>query len=339
MAEEITEYSAVPFSNDGVRQDIPITDWKGGWASIVGGLNGKPTAQQFNMVFYILSSLLNGAVQDVANVQRSLSGTLPKTEYTASKIISMLATAGLMTGCNADMLDGKHSSDYAEAAHSHPASDITSGILPITRGGTGGGSAQDACNALGAMRKAGGTFSGIVYFANGTSCYINATGDAALRSLTTSGDIHAQRVYDAVYNDYAEFMPRGEKTEPGDIVALDTVSQTERYIKATTESTCIAGVHSDEYAVLIGGDRPEVGEDYFKKNLPNYIPVSLVGRVHVKVSGPVHAGEWITVSDIPGVGRALTTGEPFDTRKVVGYAVEGDSETKIRLLKVRVGVK
>lgn len=337
MAEN-NEYSAAPFAQDGIRQEIPIQDWKGGWASIVGGLNGKPTSQQFNMVFYILSSLLNQAIQDITNLNRSVGTALPQSEFTAQKIIAMLAAAGLMTGCNADMLDGKHASDFALSNHSHSASQITSGVLPIARGGTGADTALDACKSLGAMRTAGGTFTGIVYFANGSSCYINATGDAALKSLTTSGDIHAQRVYDSVYNDYAEFMPRGEQTEPGDIIALDTDSQTERYIKATTDSTRIAGVHSDEFAMLIGGDAVKAGESYFDKNIPNFIPVSLAGRVHVKVIGSVKTGDRIVLSDIPGVGRAAADEELQDVRKVVGYAVEGDGSSEIRRIRVRVGV-
>ena len=71
--------------------------------------------------------------------------------------------------------------------------------------------------------------------------------------MTASEDIHAKRVFEAVYNDYAELMPRGEDTEPGDIIALDTNSQQEKYVKATNLSSRIAGIHSDEYGMLIGG--------------------------------------------------------------------------------------
>ena len=208
--------------------------------------------------------------------------------------------------------------------------------MPIERGGTGAGTAADACRALGAMRNTGGTFTGTVYFANGTAHYVGSAGDAHFKSLTASEDIHAKRVFEAVYNDYAELMPRGEQTDPGDIIALDTNSQQEKYVKATNLSSRIARIHSDEYGMLIGGEQVNDGEDFLEKNLPLFIPVSLAGRVHTKVVGPVSTGDCIVLSHIPGVGRAAKPCEYVDPCKVVGYAVEGDNLTEQRRLKVRV---
>lgn len=162
---ELTDYSKVAFSADGVRQEISIDDWRNGWAAIVGGLNGKPTSQQFNMVFYVLSVLTNQNISDVSAVKNTANAALPKESFTAKQIVALLSKYGLMSGCNADMLDGKHADEFAEGKHSHAARDITSGNLPIERGGTGAGTSADACRALGAMRNTGGTFTGTVYFA------------------------------------------------------------------------------------------------------------------------------------------------------------------------------
>ena len=270
-------------------------------------------------------------------VKRTANSAMPKSDFTAKQIVSLLAAYGLMKGCDADTVDGKHSNAFAPSTHEHSASQITSGNLPIERGGTGSGTAADACKNLGAMRNAGGTFTGTVYFANGTAHYVTSAGDAHFKSLAVSGDISAQRVYDAVYNDYAELMPRGEQTEPGDIIALDTGSQTERYIKATNLSGRIAGIHTDEYAMLIGGNKVAEGQDFLEENLPDFIPVSLAGRVHTKVVGPVHTGDYIVLSSTPGVGRAIAPCESYPANKIVGYACEGDDSTDLRLVKVRVG--
>ena len=70
-AGALEDYATAAFSMSGVKQDISLEDWKGGWASIVGGLNGKPTSQQFNMVTYILSALLNQAISDLSTVKRT----------------------------------------------------------------------------------------------------------------------------------------------------------------------------------------------------------------------------------------------------------------------------
>lgn len=56
--------------------------------------------------------------------------------------------------------------------------------------------------------------------------------------------------------------------------------------------------------MLIGGEQVNDGEDFLEKNLPLFIPVSLAGRVHTKVIGPVNTGDCIVLSHIPGVGRA-----------------------------------
>lgn len=114
------------FSADGVKQDISLDEWKGGWAAIVGGVNGKPTSQQFNMVTYILSALLNQVVSDLNTVKRTANDALSKEDFTAAKIIAALASAGLMEGCNVEMLNGKHSTEFAASKHEHSTSDITS---------------------------------------------------------------------------------------------------------------------------------------------------------------------------------------------------------------------
>ena len=169
----------------------------------------------------------------------------------------------------------------------------------------------------------GGTLTGQVNFGSG-SYYVKADGTANFRTVTG-----------AVYNDYAEFFPRGEATEPGDIVALDLTSDHESYIKATATSKIVAGVHSDEYAMLIGGDKVDDGS-YVEKNIEKYIPVSLCGRVFCKCVGKIHRGDTIVVSDIPGVGRAKLPNDYVENTQIVGYAVDEDMNEEIRRVRIRV---
>lgn len=172
-------------------------------------------------------------------------------------------------------------------------------------------SLNDAC-----LKKSGGTMTGTINFGSG-SYYIN-----------TSGVANFSKCYGAVYNDYAEFFPRGEDTEPGDIIALDKNNKEEKYIKATNKSSIIAGVHSDEYAMLIGGEAVSIGEDYISKNIKKYIPVSLCGRVYVKVIGNVDIGDYIIPSDIPGVG--VSSKEYSESS--VGIAISKNNCNKVKIL-------
>lgn len=145
------------------------------------------------------------------------------------------------------------------------------------------------------------------------------------------GILTASRVVNAQYNDYAEFFERGEETEAGDIIALDLSSDEERYVKATPKNRVIVGIHSDEYAHIIGGEKGKTLEE----NLKNFIPVALAGRVHAKVSGVVYKGDRIVISNgMPGIGIALTNNSTSN-KQVIGIALENKYNLgigKIRLL-------
>ena len=150
----------------------------------------------------------------------------------------------------------------------------------------------------------------------------------------SDGSITATAVYNAVWNDYAEFFPRGEETEPGDIIALDVDSQEEKYVKATKDSILIVGSHSNTFGHLIGGENPPDGQDFVEYNLPKFIPVGLAGRVNVKFKGKSKKGYPVTISDVPGVSELCD----FNESKVIGYVVEDtnpDSE-EIRLVKILI---
>lgn len=149
-------------------------------------------------------------------------------------------------------------------------------------------------------------------------------------NASISGTFTAAKVVGAYYADYAEFFPRGEETEAGDIVAALENSFLEKYGKATAASRLVVGIHSDNFSHIIGGENVSMAE-----NMHRYIPVALAGRVKCKVKGAVHIGDAIVqCEDVPGVGRVLTAGE--NSNNIVGRAVEDRDDPGIKKVKLLV---
>lgn len=113
---------------------------------------------------------------------------------------------------------------------------------------------------------------------------------------TVLNDVYAQRVYNIVYMDIAEgYIPNDkEELEPGDIVAMN---EDGKVYKADHINDCIVGVISDEYANCLGATKEELESK-------EKIAVGMIGKIHVKVKGPVKLGQRIRISDEAGIGKA-----------------------------------
>lgn len=164
---------------------------------------------------------------------------------------------------------------------------------------------------------------------------LNVSGTANVKQLAVNGDIIATgditgaRVFNAVYNDYAEWFERGDDAEVGHIIALDETSTQERYVKATNKSKVIVGICTGNYAHIIGG---EYNDNYETYNLKKFIPVSLAGRVPVYVKGTVNVGDYIVPTSIPGIGKASKR----ISKGTVGIALQPSEIEGIKLIKVLV---
>ena len=373
------------FASNGALAEINADEWKGGWASIVGGIHGRPTAQQFNKVFNMIQQMIVANKTAIAETDKKADDSVKEKSFTKETIVDKIADGNLINGLNAEMLGG-HTSDYFApltsafcrytdhlngSTHQFVGEGNSHGYVymdfsymegqKITVNGKScsvyaGGDVVDEIAGghwyaftydqergmidffgMGTqkyMKKEGGTFSGDVLFGSSNN-RISTAGDVYMNTLTCRGDITGNKTYHPIYNDYAELFPRGEETEPGDIIALDLDSEEERYIKATRKSM-VVGVHSDEYGMLIGGDAPPDGVDCLEYNIKNFIPVGLVGRCRIKVIGPVKKGDYIIPSDeYPGVG--IATNDPAEARNAVGFAVENSDADEIRRVRVRLG--
>lgn len=190
-----------------------------------------------------------------------------------------------------------------------------------SKAGTAQSKADSAYNkANAALPKSGGTMSGNL---------------AGTSSHTISG---FGKVYNAVWNDYAEFFKKSkhEKGEPGDLIELNIHDNEESYIVSTNDSSgLIVGVITDECAHLIGGDEVEKGKDYFVENCKKYFPVGLAGRVRPKVIGKISKGDYIVSSHMKGTGRKYI--ESVDNKlSIIGVALENKEVHEVERVRILI---
>jgi hypothetical protein len=112
---------------------------------------------------------------------------------------------------------------------------------------------------------------------------------------------------------------------------LDLNADHETYIKSCEGAKCVAGVISDTYGYLLGGDKNATGEENAKK----YKPIGMAGRVKVNVVGKVELGDKLIATD-NGCARAYNK-ETDDIDLVIGYAVTVDNTTtEKRQIKMKI---
>ena len=128
--------------------------------------------------------------------------------------------------------------------------------------------------------------------------------------LNMDGYFYATRVYNAVYNDLAEFMYKAEESEAGDVVVM-----TENGLVPSSERLdgAVVGVYSDSYGYALGAEDAE-----------NKIPVAISGRVWVKIAEPCKIGD-LLVSGKRGRASVRRSGDDV-TGKVIGKVLKNKSD-------------
>lgn len=121
----------------------------------------------------------------------------------------------------------------------------------------------------------------------------------------------------AVGVDYAEEYPADphDIPQPGDVVSLE----------ASGSASLVAKSHIPMDQALLGVVSTNPGEDLDDGSISGpKVPIALVGRVPVNVStanGPIHVGDYVTSSNIPGVAvKAINAGS------VIGTAMTNDTD-------------
>ena len=128
------------FAADGSRAPVSEEEWAGGWVAIVGGVNGIPTAQQFNSFGYTIESKANEAHRVATQALTGLNDKVDKkvgyglmSDAQASKLAGIALGA---TKAQASAINGNVTVDGAEVqVYRHPAG-VGNEHIPV--GGTAG---------------------------------------------------------------------------------------------------------------------------------------------------------------------------------------------------------
>lgn len=159
----------------------------------------------------------------------------------------------------------------------------------------------------------------------GTSSEIRAN------EISTTGTITAAKVFNAVWNDYAELYLKDDSESPsisGYVVCKVPGKSTYELCNKKNHKLAV-GVISRNYGHLVGGKKGRTEEE----NLKDHYPVALAGRVTVSIKRGVHVkeGDLLCADD-----RGCATVKRFFTRgRVIGKALE--SGQKRVLMQVFLG--
>lgn len=149
-------------------------------------------------------------------------------------------------------------------------------------------------------------------------------------NITATGTITGSKVYNAVWNDYAEWFEKenvSDEFDVGDIVGWTNQGVA---LAAAHDDTVVVGVVSDTYGCILGGESLSDME----MNRQNFVPVGLKGRVPVKVVGKIQRGDLVVPSDIPGVGIADEC--KFHSTYTVGKALQSSDDEGIKLIEILI---
>jgi len=111
---------------------------------------------------------------------------------------------------------------------------------------------------------------------------------------------------------------------------LDINAEEETYVKSKENAKCVAGVVSDTYGYLLGGEDWMSSEEL----AANYKPVGLAGRVKVNVIGKSEKGAKLVATD-DGCARMYDPKRDFSDM-IIGYLLESDNLIEKRKLKMKI---
>ncbi len=179
----------------------------------------------------------------------------------------------------------------------------------------------DGLDSLSFLRSdADDSASGVISFTNSTASTSTTTGAVKITGgLGVQGDIYANKVFGAVYNDVAEFMYKAEESEPGHVMIMTEKGVIKSYKRGMRS---VVGVHSDSFGYALGS------EDMEQKTA-----IGLIGRVSVFIKEKCKIGDKL----ISGKNGETSVKKWYDFKKsVIGIAMQNKSNTCLEKIEMLI---
>ena len=138
-------------------------------------------------------------------------------------------------------------------------------------------------------------------------------------NLTTSGTITGSKVYNAVYNDYAEYFKKdkNEIINPGDVVCIRDNGLVYK-VSNRKDTDNIIGICSDTAGVLLGGIELEENEK---------VVIGMVGKLYVNtIDTTIKPGDWVKANEDGTVSKTT------EKSNKLGIAMSNVENNKVRIV-------
>lgn len=141
--------------------------------------------------------------------------------------------------------------------------------------------------------------------------------------LKYQGDFWASRVFNAVYNDLAEFF---DTKDPLAYKAGQVMIMTSHGITASTErgQKAVIGVYSDTYGYALGA-----------QNSDEKIPIGISGKVNVFIKEKCEIGD-LLISGKNGFAVVANLEERLDSSLILGKVLSNKNDTKIERISILI---
>lgn len=143
----------------------------------------------------------------------------------------------------------------------------------------------------------------------------------------TANTITANKVYGAIWNDYAEWFEKENVNDTFDFGDICSWNESGVVLSSPSDVN-VVGVVSNTYGHILGGFPLADMEE----NSKHFVPIGLIGRVNVKVKGSVKVGDLI-ISAGNGIGKVDNNAS---IQQIVGKALESSNNEDVKLITVLI---